>query len=66
YVPGWPGDDIAPPQPMIQQTRAVLQKYAENGGSFEEHVIENTAHSPHIEKPEAFNAVFHAFLEKAF
>jgi len=65
YVPGWPGDEIAPPQPMIQQTRAVLQKYAERGGSFEEQVIENTAHSPHIEKPEAFNTLFHAFLEKA-
>lgn len=65
YVPGWPGDEIAPPQPMIQQTRDVLTKYATNGGSFEEHVIQNTAHSPHIEKPAEFNALFHAFLHKA-
>jgi len=65
YVPGWPGDEIAPPQPMIQQTRDVLKKYAANGGSFEEHVVQNTAHSPHIEKPAEFNALFHAFLRKA-
>lgn len=62
YVPGWPGDAIAPPQPMIQQTRDVLIKYAANGGSFTEVVMENTAHSPHIEKPEEFNRLFHALL----
>jgi len=65
YVPGWPGDEVAPPQPMIQQTRDVLQKYAANGGSFAEHVILNTAHSPHIEKPEEFNALFHDFIKNA-
>ena len=64
-VPGWPGDDVYPPQPMVSQTRDVLEKYAANGGSFEEHVIADTAHSPHIEKTREFNAVFHAFLEKA-
>lgn len=65
YVPGWPGDEVAPPQPMLQQTRRVLEKYAAAGGSFEEQVIENTAHSPHIEKPEVFNHLFQQFLKKA-
>lgn len=64
YVPGWPGDEVAPPQPMIQQTRAVFEAYAAEGGSFTEHVIENTAHSPHIEKPDEFNALFHEFLSQ--
>jgi pimeloyl-ACP methyl ester carboxylesterase len=64
-VPGWPGDDVYPPQPMVSQTRDVLEKYSAAGGSLEEHVIADTAHSPHIEKPREFNAVFHAFLEKA-
>ncbi|RPI30397.1 MAG: alpha/beta hydrolase [Chloroflexota bacterium] len=58
YIPGWPGDEIYPPQPMVSQTRAVFEKY----GSYEEHVIDNTAHSPHIEKPDEFNRLFHAFL----
>jgi pimeloyl-ACP methyl ester carboxylesterase len=65
YLPGWPGDEIAPPQPMIQQTRHVLDQYVRAGGSYEEHLIMNTAHSPHIEKPEEFNSIFHPFLLKA-
>lgn len=60
FVPGWPGDEVYPPQPMIGQTRAVLEQY----GPFEEHVIANTAHSPHIEKPAEFAALFHEFLQK--
>jgi pimeloyl-ACP methyl ester carboxylesterase len=63
FVPGYPGEDVFPPQPMVTQTRAVFEKYAENGGSFQELVIENTAHSPHIEKPDEFNQYFHQFLE---
>ena len=65
YVPGWPGDDVYPPQPMITQMRHVLQSYAAAGGSFREHVIADTAHSPHIEKPAEFNALFHPFLMKS-
>jgi pimeloyl-ACP methyl ester carboxylesterase len=49
---------------MVSQTRAVLERYAASGGSFEEHVIEGTAHGPHIEKPDEFNALLHAFLEQ--
>ncbi len=62
YVPGWPGDDIYSPQPMLSQTRAVLQQYAARGGSYQEHIIPDTAHSPHIERPDAFAALFHPFL----
>ncbi|MBI9044539.1 MAG: alpha/beta hydrolase [Anaerolineaceae bacterium] len=64
YVPGWPGDDIFPPQPMVGQMRAVLQKYAAQGGLFEEHIVEDAAHAVFIEKPEEFNNIFHAFLVK--
>jgi len=62
FVPGWPGDEVYPPQPMVSQTRAVLEQYAAQGGSFQEHVIQDTAHGPHIEKPDEFNALLHAFL----
>ncbi len=65
YVPGWPGDEIYPPQPMVTQTRKVFEKYAASGGSFEEQVIADTAHSPHIEKPAEFNRLFHQFLGKS-
>jgi pimeloyl-ACP methyl ester carboxylesterase len=39
-----------------------LEQYAAAGGTFQEHVIQDAAHGPHIEKPDEFNALFHAFL----
>ncbi len=61
-VPGWPGPEDCPPQPMLDQTRAVLDRYQANGGSYREEVIADAGHSPYIEKPEVFNALFHDFL----
>ena len=54
-IPGWPGDDVAPPQPMVTQTRAVLDAYAAAGGRYVEVALE-AGHSPLIEKPEEFQA----------
>lgn len=62
-VPGYPGEDVFPPQPMIAQTRAVLEKYQENGGSFSEVIIEDTGHTPYIEKPDEFNSHFHKHIQ---
>ncbi|MCC7209787.1 MAG: alpha/beta hydrolase [Anaerolineae bacterium] len=59
-VPGWPGMDVYPPQPMVGQVRALLEKYRANGGVFEEVVIADTGHTPYIEKPTEFNSAFHA------
>jgi pimeloyl-ACP methyl ester carboxylesterase len=64
YFPGWPGEEVAPPQPMKGQTRAVLEEYAKAGGSYKE-VELDAGHTPFIEKPEEFNAVFHEFLKQA-
>ncbi len=61
-VPGWPGADVYPSQPMVSQTRAVLDKYRAAGGFYREEVIENTGHTPYIEKPEKFNRLFHTFI----
>ena len=33
-VPGWPGDEICPPQPMVAQTRQVLEKYQKAAAAF--------------------------------
>lgn len=62
-VPGWPGDESYPPQPMVAQIRAVLEQYATNGGSFREVVLSDCGHTPYIEQPAAFNAAFHALLQ---
>ena len=47
---------------MVGQTRALLEKYAAAGGSFEEVVIEDAGHVPFLEKPDEFNKVFHTHL----
>jgi len=57
-VPGWPGKDVYPPQPMVSQTRHILEQYKAQGGDFDEVVMADTAHSPYVEKPEEFMAVF--------
>ncbi len=61
-VPGYPGVEACPPQPMLAQTRAVLDRYAANGGHYEEVVIADAGHSPFLEKPAEFNAAFHKQL----
>jgi pimeloyl-ACP methyl ester carboxylesterase len=53
-VPGWPGVDIAPSQPMVAQMRNVLEQYQANGGSYREVVLADCGHSPHLEQPERF------------
>ena len=64
-VPGWPGEEACPPQPMVGQTRAVLQRYAAAGGSFVEHAYEDCGHSPHIERPAEFLAVLTGLAKEA-
>jgi pimeloyl-ACP methyl ester carboxylesterase len=62
FVPGWPGPEECPPQPMLDQIRAVLERYKANGGYYREVVIPDCGHTPFIEKPDEFNAAFHDFL----
>jgi pimeloyl-ACP methyl ester carboxylesterase len=52
----------APPQPMVTQTRAVLDHYAEAGGSCTEVVIAGAGHSPHLEAHEEFATALHKGL----
>lgn len=56
-LPGWPGLEVYPPQPMVSQTRAVLERYAAAGGTFREVVIADAGHAPFVEKPQEFNQV---------
>lgn len=56
-IPGWPGEEVYPPQPMLQQIRALLERYANNGGRFQEVIFPDCAHSPQIEHPTRFLAL---------
>jgi pimeloyl-ACP methyl ester carboxylesterase len=61
-VPGWPGADAYPPQPMVGQMRAVLDRYRSAGGRYEERVLAGCGHSPHLEQPDEFNELVGGFL----
>ncbi|MBX3001737.1 MAG: alpha/beta fold hydrolase [Caldilineaceae bacterium] len=63
-IPDWPGAEIYPSQPMIGQIRAVLDRYAANGGSYVEEIIADCGHTPHIEKKEEFLEAFALFLRR--
>jgi pimeloyl-ACP methyl ester carboxylesterase len=62
-VPGWPGEDVYPSQPMVSQTRSVLDKYAARGGVYQEVIIPEAGHCPYIEKPEQFMEALFSILK---
>ncbi len=64
YVPGWPGEEVCPPQPMLDQTRAFFQQYQNRGGSIQEVVMQDVGHSPFIEKQSEFLSTLLPFLER--
>ena len=63
-VPGWPGPDIYPPQPMVDQTRAVLDDYEANGGAVSQVVFDTAGHTPFIEAPERFRTALLDFFDE--
>ena len=64
-VPGWPGPDRYPAQPMVSQTRAVLDAYAAGGGGYRELALDGSGHGPHLDRPEEFRAALVAHLAEA-
>ncbi|MET8544079.1 hypothetical protein ABZW03_26025 [Kitasatospora sp. NPDC004799] len=64
-VPGWPGADTCPAQPMVAQTRAVLDRYAAAGGRVREVVVEGAGHSVQLERPKEFLAALVETLDEA-
>ena len=62
-VPGYPGADVCPPQPMIAQTKAVFDQYEANGGTVHEVVLDDVGHTPYIEKPAEFDEAFHQHIQ---
>ncbi|WP_327065529.1 alpha/beta hydrolase [Kitasatospora sp. NBC_01250] len=61
-VPGWPGEGVAPAQPMVGQTRAVLARYAAAGGRVREVAVPEAGHSVQLERPREFMAALSGFL----
>lgn len=61
-IPGWPGAEAAPPQPMVSQTRHVLDAYRAAGGAVAEVELPGCGHSPHLEFPDKFNDALRSHL----
>ncbi len=61
-LPGWPGREVYPPQPMLEQMRELLKRYSDRGGDFHEAVMLDVGHSPFIEDRDGFLAIFLSFL----
>lgn len=63
-LPGFPGAEAFPPQPMLDQISKMLEDYRDRGGSFEEVLIEGAGHAAFLSHPAIFNRAFHAHLER--
>jgi pimeloyl-ACP methyl ester carboxylesterase len=64
-LPGWPGEDLMPPQPMETQLRAVLERYGANGGRWREVVLRGVAHGIPLEVPDVVAAEIVRTMEEA-
>ena len=62
-VPGWPGPETYPPQPMVTQVRTVLDNFQAYGGQYREVVLPDCGHSPHIEKQDEMVKHFTQFMD---
>ena len=60
-IPGWPGEEVFPPQPMVLQTRTLFEKYRENGGYYRETVIPG-GHGCMIDHPDEFVKAIEDFI----
>lgn len=61
-LPGYPGEDVFPIQPMVAQTRYVFDQYAENGGNYKEVLVQNAGHSAHIEQEDIVVSEIEKFM----
>jgi pimeloyl-ACP methyl ester carboxylesterase len=62
FVPGWPGEEVFPPQPMVSQIRAVLTEYRDRGGRVEMEMFEGSGHGPLFDAADRWKGTFFKFL----
>lgn len=63
-IPGWPGTDTCPTQPMVTQIRNVLGDYEQRGGRVVHNWIDGVRHLPIIEARDEWLAAFTAFIQQ--
>ena len=61
-VPGYPGEEVFPQQPMVGQIRAVLEQYRAKGGSVQMEMFDGSGHGPHFDAADRWQSIFFDFL----
>ncbi len=64
-IPGWPGAEVYPPQPMVTQIRDVLTRYAEAGGTVQMEMFEGSGHGPLYDAADRWCEVTGSFIAQA-
>ena len=64
-VPGWPGEEAFPPQPMVSQIRDVLERYRAAGGHVVMEMFEGSGHFPAMDARERWAPLFFGFVADA-
>jgi pimeloyl-ACP methyl ester carboxylesterase len=64
-VPGWPGADVVPPQPMVTQIRDVLTAYRDRGGRVQMEMFEGSGHFPAADAADRWRKLYFDFLASA-
>lgn len=63
-LPGFPGSEKFPPQPMMDQISKMLEDYEKRGGTYKTVSIDGGGHVPFLSHPDEFNQAFHALLDR--
>ncbi len=63
YVPGWPGADAYPAQPMVGQIRDVLTAYGDTGGDVTMEMFPESGHGPVLDAKDRWCEVFFGVLD---
>lgn len=61
-LPEYPGEEVYPPQPQVDQIQVILNEYSSKGGRVATHFFEECGHAPHIESLNEFTSVVCEFL----
>ena len=57
-VPGWPGLEVFPPQPMVSQIRDVFDQYQARGGRVRVEMFEGSGHGPVFDAADRWAKIF--------
>ena len=61
--PGWPGEDVFPPQPLLAEVTYALDQYERTGGAVRRLILPEVGHTPYLEDPLKFQAAILDHLE---